>query len=63
MVARDEQFHVNRAVGSGELQMKLVEKSHRLPILEDSGESEVIERVNGRLVLQIVYSILITITF
>ena len=61
MVARDEQFHVNRAVGSGEL--KLVEKSHRLPILEDSGESEVIERVNGRLVLQIVYSILIAITF
>lgn len=43
--------------------MKLVEKSHRLPILEDSGESEVIERVNGRLVLQIVDSILIAITF
>ena len=42
MVARDEQFHVNRAVGSGELQMKLVEKSHRLPILEDSGESEAV---------------------
>ena len=63
MVARDEQFHVNRAVGSGDLLMKLVEKSDRLHILEDSGESEVIERVNGRLVLQIVDSILIAITF